>query len=724
MPKLRAIFAFILFLAGPAFQAIAAEEDTKWTVESESGLNFNVNEGTITYTNVVTVRHAGATLTADRAQLNQKSGDILAEGNVRIEWEGKVWYGQRAEFNFKTRRLIGSEFRTGERPFFMRGDAAVGDRVANVYVLANGLMTTDDYEKPGYSVRAKSVTIVPGEYVECTHAILYVGDTPVFWLPKFRRTLKKHPNHFVFTPGYRSKYGPYLLTSYEWYWNERLDGALHLDTRYKRGLGGGPDVNYHLPRFGEGQFKYYYADDQDPGRDGRGEEIDDERQRIWFSHIGSLRTNLTVRTAVRYQSDSLIVRDFFESEYKDNTQPTTFVELNQLWSNWSLNLLTQPRVNNFQETVERLPDVKLTGLRQRFGGTPVFYESESSAGYFQREFAYVDTNQFAAFRADTYHQFLIPWTMFGWLNLAPRAGLRYTYYGETSGPGFTSDEQERTVFNSGAEASFKASRTWAGTRNEFFQIEGTRHIVKPTINYAWVPRPNVVPTRLPQFDYELPSAQLLPITYPDYNSIDSIDSQNVVRFGLENKLQTKRAGEIENVVHWLLYSDWRLHPRDTQETFSDLYSKLDLKPFHRILLSSEINYDINNGNWDQLNHSATLSPNDIWSWSLGHRYLRDGAFYGTNVGNNILFSSLYLRASQNWAARAQHYYNARDGFLQGQYYSIYRDLRSWTVALTVRVLRDETGSLDYGGAITFSSKAAPRFQMGDDINKPTQLLGY
>src|SRR4029450_2682911 len=103
MPKLRAILAFLLLLAGPVFQISAAEEEDKWTIESESGLNFNFEEGTIPYTNAVTVRYGGATLTAERAQLNQKSGDILAEGNVRIEWEGKVWYGQRAEFNFKTR---------------------------------------------------------------------------------------------------------------------------------------------------------------------------------------------------------------------------------------------------------------------------------------------------------------------------------------------------------------------------------------------------------------------------------------------------------------------------------------------------------------------------------------------------------------------------------------------------------------------------------------------
>ncbi len=716
------LIAFIARLAIGADPGADPSEKERFQFDSEDGFIFR--DRTITATKPATVRYGGATLTADRMHLNNETKDAVAEGNVRVQWEGKVWYGERAEFNFRTRRLIGSEFRTGQPPFFARGDAIVGDQINKTYVLVGGLTTTDDYDQPGYSIRAKSIIIIPGESVECKDAVLYLGNTPVFWLPFYKRNLRKHPNHFVFTPGYRSKYGPYLLTTYEWYWNERLDGAIHLDGRLKRGVGVGPDVNYHLPRFGEGQFKYYYANDLEPGRDARREPIDEDRERIWFTHLGTLRTNLTLRSAVRYQSDSQIVRDFFETEHRQNAQPSTYVELNQMWSNWSLNLMGQPRVNDFQETVERLPDLKLTGLRQRVFGTPVFYESESSVGYFQREFAYVDTNRFSAFRTDTYHQLLLPWTFFNWLNVTPRAGGRFTYYGEASGPGGFTGEENRGVFNTGAEASFKASRTWAGARNRFFELDGVRHIVRPSINYAWVPHPSTSPRRLPQIDYELPSAQLLPLTHPDYNSIDSIDSQNVMRFMVENKIQTKRDGEIDNVVHWLLYTDWRLHHRASQDTFADVYSKLDLKPFRTATLSSEVNYDINKREWDQLNNFATLSPNDVWSWSFGHRHLRDGAFYGTNVGNNLVFSSIYFRASQNWGLRAQHYYNVREGFLQSQYYSLYRDLRSWTVALTARVLRNAGGGLDYGGAITFSWKAAPRFEIGDDINKPTQLLGY
>ena len=89
---------------------------------------------------------------------------------------------------------------------------------------------------------------------------------------------------------------------------------------------------------------------------------------------------------VRYQGDTNIVREFFEREYRQNPQPSTFVEVNKFWQNFSLDTYVQPRVNDFLETVERLPDVRLTGYRQQLGATPVYYESESSAGYYRRLF--------------------------------------------------------------------------------------------------------------------------------------------------------------------------------------------------------------------------------------------------------------------------------------------------------------------------------------------------
>ena len=719
---MRKLCASVLFsvVAGALF---AAEQESGWTLEAPEGM-VEMGAKIATITNG-TIRYAGTTLTSKSASVNRETGQAVAEGDVRIERGGLTWIGQRVEYNFITRKLVADGFKAGQNPYFVRGDFLLGDQNADVYLGVSGEMTTDDYSDPGFRLRTRRLVIVPGEYIEARDAVLYIRNVPVFYYPYYRRSLKTHPNNFVLVPGYRSLYGPFLLTSYNWYWNDQLDGTLHLDTRQKRGFGFGPDFNYKLPgTLGEGTFKYYYTHDDEPGLDFDKLPIEDERRRIWYTHRATLQSNLTAKIVVRYQSDAQVVRDFFETEYRKNVQPSTFAEVDKLWQNFSLNAVGQAQVNEFFETVERLPDVKLSAFRQQIGSSPFYYESESSAGYFRRRVPTPGTNDYEAFRGDTYHQITLPQTLFGWLNVAPRVGGRFTHYGEAHGNAATTHDEDRAVLNTGAELTFKASALWPAVSSRFWEIDGLRHIVEPSINYVFVPRPTRPPARLPQFDYELPSTRLLPIEFPDYNAIDSIDSQNVIRFGIRNRLQTKRKAGVDNIVNWALYADWRLRPRPDQNTFSDVYSDLDLKPFSWLIFNSKTRYDLHEKLWREANHSVTFTPGERWSYSLGHRYLREIPGLGRDSGNNLIFSSLYYRFSENWAVHARHYFEARDGVMEEQQYSLYRDLRSWTAALSFRVRENRSGPTDFTVAITASLKAFPRFGLGHDANMPGSLLGY
>jgi LPS-assembly protein len=419
-----------------------------------------------------------------------------------------------------------------------------------------------------------------------------------------------------------------------------------------------------------------------------------------------------------------VIRDFFETEYRENVQPATYFEFAKSWSNWSLNALAQPRVNDFFDTVERLPDLKLTGLRQQLWDLPLFYDSDSSIGYFRRRFADSGTNGFGAFRGDTYHQVTLPHTFFNWLTITPRVGGRATYYGEEDGYGSRRDEQDRYVFNTGAELTTKASRVWQGAESRFFEIDGLRHILQPSINYVYVPRPSRPPRELPQFDYELPSRRLLPIEYPDYNRIDSVDSQNVLRLGLRNKLQTKRSGVVEDFATWALYTDWRLRPLANQATFADIYSDAEFAPFHWLSLSSELRYNVEGEYWKEANHYLTLLPGPDWSLSVGHRYLRDDPFYGVDSGHNLISTRFYYRFNENWGFRATHHFEARDGTMEEQIYTMYRDFRSWTGALSFRIRESRGGEpRDYTIGVIFNLKAFPRFKLKDDVDKPSMLFG-
>jgi hypothetical protein len=187
------------------------------------------------------------------------------------------------------------------------------------------------------------------------------------------------------------------------------------------------------------------------------------------------------------------------------------------------------------------------------------------------------------------------------------------------------------------------------------------------------------------------------------------------------------------MVHWALFTDWRLNTRSGQSTFADVFSDVDLRPFSWLTVNSEVRYDVDDGALDIADHRAIIAPNDVWSLSLGHRYVRDNAladsgssaFFGTNdFGNNLFFTTVYYRVNENWAVRMSHQFEARDGTLEEQYYSIYRDLRSWTTALTVRIRDNRSGPTDYSVALTASLKAFPRFGVGRDAARPAVLLGH
>ncbi len=753
MIKLPATLALI-FCAVIFSPAVFAQDDGAWEIKTlnqiipgavEGKVDYDFATGTATYTQGVFVHYNNAandaTLTADSAKINTKTGDVEADGNVRIESGGLLWTGEHIHYNFLNHQLRSEQFRTGRSPVFAAGTELTGvaDRTkgaTNEVTAARAFVTTDDYSDPAYQIRASHIKVIPGKSVQMWNAVAYVEGVPVFYFPYYERNLGPRANNFTTTPGYRSRYGAYLLNTYNWYFGDVASGKIHADYREKRGPGLGPDVNLRLGQWGEATIKYYYQHDNRANYSTNSfpqfGNIPENRQRFYLGWQATPATNLNLKAQVNYQSDPLFLHDFFESEYTANPQPNTFVEANPYWDNWSLDALMTPRVNSFFSQIERLPDVKLTGFRQQVFNSPVYYDSESSAGWYRSFVANAATNGMiypssngyyadSAARADTYHQLTLPWTFFHWLNVTPRVGGRFTYYSEQSSVTGTNSEVYRSVFNTGLGVSFKASRLWADATNSFLQVDGLRHIIEPSANYVYVPDPSTPPAQLPQFDGQMPALMLLPVQFPDYNNIDSIDTMNVIRFGVRNILQTKRNGQLEDLLNWNLMLDWRLDPKPGQSDLNDLYSALVFRPRSWLSAESQVRYDLDRGNLNLAFHQITFTPNNRWSWGVSHWYLRSG--FVSSVQDNFFASTFFLRVNDNWGVRATHSFNAETGRLQEQAYTLFRDLRSWTGALSFRVEDNVGGSPDFTVAFQFSLKANPAIHLGEDTVNSYHLVG-
>ena len=323
-PLLRSTF-FLPALGAAALPSMAAEEVPSpfefqlHSREPDSEVSYDHRTGVVSGSGGIIIVSDDSILSADKVTLirdaNQReSGEVIAEGKVRIQRGEQIWIGESIRYNFVTGQIQAESFRTGQPPFFVAGVSLDANTETGLYTGYGITLTTDDYQEPAQEVRASSVGIVPGDYAEVYSATLKIGNVPILWLPYMRRSLETNPSFFTIFPGYRSRYGAFALGSYRWFHSENLEAELKLDYRTKRGFGTGLDLAYDLGRAGQGDFSYYWTHDHEPGLDRVGEPIDPDRQRFRLFHETQLDPTFTARAMARYQSDERIVRDFFESE--------------------------------------------------------------------------------------------------------------------------------------------------------------------------------------------------------------------------------------------------------------------------------------------------------------------------------------------------------------------------------------------------------------------------
>ena len=64
-----------------------------------------------------------------------------------------------------------------------------------------------------------------------------------------------------------------------------------------------------------------------------------------------------------------------------------------------------------------------------------------------------------------------------------------------------------------------------------------------------------------------------------------------------------------------------------------------------------------------------------------------------------------------------HQFEASDGTMEEQSYSVYRDFSSATAALRFRLRDHRSGKDDFSVSLVFSLKAMPSVGLGDDSNR-------
>ena len=510
--------------------------------------------------------HIGNTdIYADYAQYNPATHDVELRGHVRIYRDVSLYITESGVYNTETKKLRATTGRTESQPYFLTG-AHVTSISDDGYLIQDGTFTTHDSPKADFRLHARKIRVYEGDRVIFMNVTAYVGKVPIFWWPYLYQSLDREFS-FTVSPAYYSTWGPSLLTQVTFPITDNIEARLRLNYYGRRGpaIGFEPVINYGKDESSTAKIKTFYIQDQNPNLNQTAvprQDVPTGRYRVSLEDRTNFTDDIYGIANITKLSDQYVMQDFFQGEFRIDPVPDNVIALAKTDSFYTLTGIERFQANQFFTTTERSPEVVLDIKRHGLFGGPIFYEGETGFANLRLQFPEGSGFQnYGTDRFDTFHQLTFPNTYFGWLSIVPRVGYRGTYYGKTFDLGSTTfippsnplipdfilppptlanpvkfdGDTFRSVFDTGAEASFKISRTWENVQSRAFGLDGLMHVIQPFTDFSYVKEDGPNPTSILGFDRFQPSTQLRAIDFPQFTTIDSIDSWTVWRDGVRNR---------------------------------------------------------------------------------------------------------------------------------------------------------------------------------------------
>lgn len=715
----------------------------------------------------VQIHYGDYSIYCDYAEYNPDTRDVLLIGNIRLYTPKEVLTGQRSLFNLETKQMRALEFSGAHYPMFFHAFSLRAPSV-NEFRVKDAIFTADDSSRPDFKVKSKSVRIYPDSRVIFSNSTIYVGQTPIFWFPYIFANINN--TGFEFLPGYDSRWGAYLQTAYSFPIGsgDTIVGKVRMDYRTEFGFGAGFDAKF---KYGKDNRSYgdlvtYYAFDDQPDRNVGGPGEPDEpgkkgRYRVSFKHRLFITDDIYATADINLLSDVDFLEDFYPNEFRIDPQPDSYLSVTKWDEFYTLNLIGRWQVNDFQDTTERLPELVLDIKQHRIFGLPFYYDGESSVGSYRRAFSYEpefgeeDFPNYSATRFDTFHQLSFPNQFFGWLNITPRAGFRATYYSDSgtfqdfqsettefdpvsgevqtvTGPSIESTPLNnptpvlqskgavfRPVVNFGVEVSTKLSKSYEKIQSRALGLDGLRHVMQPYLNYSYVYNFGPSPQDILQFDRVVPSTQLLPLDFPQFTGVDTIDTWSIMRLGVRNRLQTRRD---QTTFQWMTldsFVDVNFDNPYSDSAVSNFFNIYRIRPVPWFYLDMESQIPIVSDGFTEYNTGLNFMPTRDLSFRIGHRYIEGNEFFADN--SQIDFY-LYLRLNENWGVSVYEQYEYFSQTLQYQRYMIHRDLSSWVASFGAQVRDNQGGDTDLGVLLVLTLKNAPQVTLPVQFDQATSPI--
>ncbi|MCK9614328.1 MAG: hypothetical protein M0R48_02355 [Candidatus Omnitrophica bacterium] len=721
----KIIFTIAIFAFLSCFPFLAFPQEKVLPVEINGDeINYVQADGTVLVKGHVKLKYKEMVITCDEASYNANTNIANLKSNVKIVRKDTTIYGETVVYDFNSQNAKMVNMRIVSPPVYGKATSA-GSEGSNKYVLTGGYITTCDLEKPHYKLMAKQIIAYPKVKIVAKNVVMKVGEIPVFYFPYLAVPLKDKSFPFMIVPGSSNDWGSYVLGRWRYHLNDQQRGRIILDWYEKRGVGYGISHHVESKKYGEALVNYYNIED-DLYKLGNREELfdryperksidpkylQDDRYKAQFSHSWQPTENLSLLSEFNKFSDEFFMKDFFTREYEIEPHPLSYNLTTYSFPNSSLSLLTQARANHFFSEVEYLPQLEYDFYQQTLGQTGLYFQSKTTAGSLAQKTANSGLGESSG-RVYTNNVLSRPQNFFGWLYINPYIGNYSSFYSKT-----LVDEENiwRTTPTAGADVSTKLYKIF-NTNFNFFgtPVKNMRHIVTPTITYAYTRPPTVANSKIIQFD-----------------AIDNLARNETVTVTLYNKLQARNNEKVWDFLYFSPSFEFQINRKEGVSFFDETGNTVERRGtyLNRIKSDLEIYFADGvsfNGNtdFDALTNvlkeaNADLTFRDVkkdkYSVSVGHRYAVE---YGS-ASDPRMYSSqstLDFEYQLTQKLRFKNYlrYEYKTGAFEEQQYALRQDLHCWWMDVGVDVDRQREGVTDLTFWVAFTLKDFPDLHIGFD----------
>ncbi|PWU07013.1 MAG: hypothetical protein C5B47_06775 [Verrucomicrobia bacterium] len=381
---------------------------------------------------------------------------------------------------------------------------------------------------------------------------------------------------------------------------------------------------------------------------------------------------------------------------------------------------------------------------------------------------------YGATRFDSFSQISFPKTYFGWLSIVPRLGFRATAYSQSGSfyseplnnniPAFgftptridgrrvalgwlnnpriawnTDNTRSTRLTNGGAifrpvvnfevESSFKLSHAYERIQSRLVGLDGLMHVVQPYVDYSFVNNFGPKPRDIYQFDTVRPSTEPLPISFPDFQAIDAIDSWSILRTGIRNNLLTRRDNSNYQWLTLDTFFDYNFLNPYNPARIGNLNNYLQFYPSRWLTIYTNFQVPLSKNGFTEFDTAVSVMPCKSLQFTLAHSYLQGypidnpfGFIPGTQTAadnglssDNRIFANVsqltltaYYRLNDNWACSIQEQFDTFQKLWMYQRYYIHRDLSSWIGSLGVEVRRNLNQPYQLSFIALLTLKGAPQ----------------